>query len=80
MVMKMTKPTSKITRMLLQLQEYDYHISFRPGKLNTVADALTRLPTTEDDQQSEEAVILEFCDHLFILTHVQPIPTHFTQN
>ena len=73
MVMKMTKPTSKITRMLLQLQEYDYHISFRPGKLNTVADALTRLPTTEDDQQSEEAVILEFCDHLF---HFDPCATH----
>ena len=32
-VMKMKKPTSKITRMLLQLQEYDYYFTFRPGKL-----------------------------------------------
>ena len=27
-VMKMKKPTSKITRMLLQLQEYDYYFTF----------------------------------------------------
>ena len=38
-----------------------------------MADALTRLPTTEDDQQSEEAATLEFWDHLF---HFDPCATH----
>ena len=38
-----------------------------------MADELTRLHTTQDDQQSEEAATLEFCDYLF---HFDPCATH----
>jgi len=72
-VMKMKNPTSKITRMLLQLQEYDYYFSFRPGKLHHAADALTRLPTIDeidDNNQNQiegnkEVLLLELADELF---------------
>ena len=64
MVMKMKKPTSKITRMLLQLQEYDYYFTFRPGKLHHAADALTRLPTSEDTL-AEEITLLETSEQLY---------------
>ena len=33
---------SKITRWRLELAEYNYHITYRPGKLNVVADALSK--------------------------------------
>jgi len=61
----MKKPTSKITRMLLQLQEYDYYFTFRPGKLHQAADALTRLPATDDIEDTEEILLLEFANELF---------------
>ena len=64
-VMKMKKPTSKITRMLLQLQEYDYYFTFRPGKLHQAADALTRLPAIDDTEDAEEILLLESANELF---------------
>ena len=67
-VMEMKKTTSKITRMLLQLQEYDYYFTFRPGKLHQAADALTRLPATDDIEDAEEILLLEFANELFTLT------------
>ena len=53
MVMEMKKPTSKITRMLLQFQEYNYFFSFRPENLHYAAGALTRLPTSEETLAEE---------------------------
>ena len=34
----------RLQRMLLQLQRYDYTISYRPGKEMTLADSLSRIP------------------------------------
>ena len=34
---------SNINRWRLELAEYNYHITYRPGKLNVVADALSRI-------------------------------------
>ena len=39
------KPTPRIARWILKLQEYDYEIVHRPGSSNRVADALSRIPT-----------------------------------
>ena len=50
--------------MLLQLQEYDYYFTFRPGKLHHAADALTRLPTSEDTL-AEEITLLETSEQLY---------------
>ena len=40
--------------MLLQLQEYDYYFTFRPGKLRQAADALTGLPAIDDIEDVKE--------------------------
>ena len=37
-------PSSKLTRMILLLQDYDFEIIARPGTQNANADALSRLP------------------------------------
>lgn len=37
-------PTSRLLRWRLKLAEFDYNITYRPGKINTNADALSRNP------------------------------------
>ncbi|XP_026743752.1 uncharacterized protein LOC113505319 [Trichoplusia ni] len=39
-----TDPSSKLQRWRLQLQEFEYEIVYRKGKLNSAADALSRYP------------------------------------
>jgi len=41
-----TDPSSKLQRWRLQLEEYEYEIIYRKGKLNSAADALSRYPIT----------------------------------
>ena len=66
-VMTMKKPTSKITRMLLQLQEYDYYFTFRPGKLHQAADALTRLPATDNIEKCRRNTFAIICKLIVLL-------------
>lgn len=40
-------PGSKLVRWRLKLEEYDYEIIFKPGRANTNADCLSRLPCNE---------------------------------
>lgn len=37
------EPNSKLVRQRLKLEEYDYEIIYKKGKLSTNADALTRI-------------------------------------
>ena len=39
------KPSGRIARWIIKLQEYDYEIIHFPGSTNRVADALSRIPT-----------------------------------
>jgi len=43
----MTNPSSKLTRMRLELEEYDFTVEYLKGKDNFVADALSRINIKE---------------------------------
>lgn len=42
---KLKDPSSRLLRLYLKLSEYSITLEYKPGKYNTVADALSRLPT-----------------------------------
>ena len=42
-------PSGKLARWGLAIQELDLHIHYRPGRLNQAADALSRLPVSEEN-------------------------------
>jgi len=52
LVMILQKPLTsappRLQRMMLKLQGYQIHIEYRPGKEMTIADTLSRLPSTEN--------------------------------
>ena len=43
----MSNPSSKLTRMRLELEEYDFTVEYLKGKDNFVADALSRINIKE---------------------------------
>jgi len=40
-------PTGRLARWMLELQQYTFDVKYRRGKLNRVADALSRLPAVQ---------------------------------
>ena len=48
----MKNPSSKLTRMRIDLEEFDFEVEFVPGKSNVVADALSRINITSDKLKS----------------------------
>lgn len=58
-----TDPSSKLQRWRLQLQEFEYEIIYRKGKLNSAADALSRYPVnpvyTENPENLNENELID---------------------
>lgn len=54
----MKKPTSKLTLMRLDLEEYNFNIEFLAGKSNVCADALSRIPLNSDDLKSLSVLVV----------------------
>ena len=48
----MKNPSSKLTRMRLDLEEFDFTVEFVKAKQNVVADALSRIKITSDEIKS----------------------------
>lgn len=48
----MKNPSSKLTRMRLDLEEYDFTVEYLKGKQNQVADALSRITINERKEQN----------------------------
>ena len=60
-LMTTTDLTGKLARWSLKLQEYSFEIVYRPGSANANADALTRLPICNGDDD----VIIHLCTSSF---------------
>jgi hypothetical protein len=55
-LMKATTP-ARLVRWALRLAEYDFEIKYRKGEENANADALSRLPSDEDINDTEKIVL-----------------------
>lgn len=51
----MKNPASKLVRIRLELEEYDFEIIHIPGKDNILADALSRIPFSDIKKLAEES-------------------------
>lgn len=54
----MKKPTSKLTRMRLDLEDFDFIFENIKGKTNVTADALSRIIMTSDELQSTNVFVI----------------------
>jgi hypothetical protein len=54
--MKATTP-ARLVRWALRLAEYDFEIKYKKGEENTNADALSRLPSDADINDTEKIVL-----------------------
>ncbi|KAI5709553.1 hypothetical protein M8J75_001191 [Diaphorina citri] len=50
-------PSSRLTRFALKLQEYDFEIKYKPGKLNSGPDFLSRNPLNSADTGADDEEI-----------------------
>jgi hypothetical protein len=74
-VFNIKDPSSRVLRWRLKLEEYDYHIVYKPGIRNTNADALSRINTAEINPVTETGSVLTEEEKREILQefHEQPI-------
>jgi hypothetical protein len=48
------EPGSRLVRWRLKLEEYDYEIEYKPGKINSNADALSRITVSNNNDNNHE--------------------------
>lgn len=51
-IMNIKEPNSRLTRWRLRLSEYDYTVIYKPGKINSNADALSRIEIHNEESSS----------------------------
>ena len=56
--MKLPSASARLTRMALYLQGYNFTINYKPGPLNTAADALSRVPRDEEIVESDDSELV----------------------
>ena len=66
--LKISNPSSRLTRWILTLQECDFEVKWRPGRKNQAADALSRLPTILEFNALEAEQFDNFEQHASLLT------------
>ena len=54
----MKNPTSKLTRIRIDLEEFDYDVVYIKGKENVVADALSRITTTSEELKHTSMLVI----------------------
>lgn len=54
--MSLNDPGSRLTRWTIKLSEYDFEVIYRPGKANSNADALSRIPIVKVGTTPEEVL------------------------
>jgi hypothetical protein len=81
-VFSVKDPSSRLLRWRLKLEEYDYHIVYKPGIRNTNADALNRINTVEVNPVAETGSVLTEEEKRKILQefHEQSIGGHLGMN
>ena len=60
----LTEPSGRLIRWRLRLSEFDFKVLYRPGRVNQVRDALSRLVRPSRDTKPVEDDIPTFGEHL----------------
>lgn len=54
---KLSNPTSRLIRWRIQLDEYEYEVTYKQGKLNSNADALSRINIEALDNNNTNEIL-----------------------
>lgn len=54
----MKNPTSKLTRIRIELEEFDFDVVHIKGKKNVAADALSRIVTTSEELRQSNILLV----------------------
>ena len=57
--MTTAKPASRLARWLILLSNYEFDIEYRPGRVNSNADALSRLVKTDETDVEAEPPLFQ---------------------
>jgi hypothetical protein len=68
------EPNSKLVRWRLKLEEYDYEILYKKGKLNTNADALSRIEINAVEDDTKPVELTPSTSKIKIISNVQIKP------
>ena len=67
-LMTLTDSSGRLTRWRLRLQEFDFEITYRPGRVHQVPDALSRLLAVKSDTEPLDDDIPSPLDHVLVTT------------
>lgn len=56
-LLSLKEPSGRLGRWILEIQQYDFEICYRKGINNSLADALSRFPPTEDSTKTKISIM-----------------------